>query len=223
MRDTNRPRSALAEREQSSEDLRVVYYEDRMVGAASLAECSRAECWVTDLDGYNTSRLCPQTSGITVVTPPVCSAAPGKSLCCCFRIWEHPFITDKNRTDRPPIMSVKTETCGHMELDLTVMKPRSREEYGTDYGEEEVPEGEAIVPEAMLPNGPQFEFDARNPGPHRYTYVSDFRVGTKKIGWDVLPDWERSEFNCRCTADPGCVAAGVGPAAILLLLCVQVG
>merc|ERR1712216_94111 len=152
-----------------------------MVGAASLAECSRAECWVTDLDGYNTSRLCPQTSGITVVTPPVCSAAPGKSLCCCFRIWEHPFITDTNRSDRPPTMSVKTQTCGHMELDLTELKPLHREDYETEG------EAEGMQPAAMLPDGPQFKYDFRNPGPHRYTYVNDFREKTKKIGWDVLP------------------------------------
>jgi hypothetical protein len=100
-----------------------------------------------------------------------------------------------------------------MELDLSELKPLNREDYGADYGE-----AEPVQPAAMLPEGPQFIYDERNPGPHRYTYVSDFREGTRKIGWDVLPDWDRSEFNCRCTADPGCVPAGAGRAAILVLL-----
>jgi hypothetical protein len=109
-------------------------------------------------------------------------------------------------------MSVKSETCGHMELDLTEMKPQKRGDYAKDGGD---PEG---FYEAILPGGPQFEYDPRNPGPQRYTYVSDFRENTRKIGWDVLPDWERAEFNCRCTANPACEVAGADRAVLFALL-----
>merc|ERR1719321_2102462 len=143
--------------------LRLIFYEQRMVGATGIDQCAASECWDTNEEsGWTTNRDCAAGSGVTTVEPPVCSAAHGKALCCCWRVWDHPTVSTG-----APAMRASFKSCGHMELDY---RPEIDVEAGT------VPTDAPGLPRT---------------GPHRYDFVENFRLTSTDLGWKTgEPKWE---------------------------------
>lgn len=205
MRDFERVEASAfgqADARASSTALRLIFYEQSMVGATSLAECEAAECWAVNDAGFRSNRNCSRDTGVTTVEPPVCTAAHGRPLCCCFRVWEHP-----ETFDGPAPMEIAYETCGHMELDLRPdfaklnagkggrrLGRRANASRAPWANVSRAPWSSALSVESWQRRllGGSREHEVKPPtGPHRYEYVQDYRIATGDIGWDKgLPMWQ---------------------------------